>query len=92
MTIQRRVIIVGRVQGVGFRYFVARKAGSCAGLRGFARNRADGAVEAVFAGEERDVLDIVAGCGRGPASARIEKILVEEESVDPSLGPFEIRE
>src|SRR6266852_9930508 len=50
LTVRRRVIVHGRVQGVGFRFAVARAADARA-VTGWVRNRADGAVEAVFEGE-----------------------------------------
>ena len=45
-----RVVVTGRVQGVGYRVWAARNA-KALGLRGWVRNRRDGAVEALFAGE-----------------------------------------
>jgi acylphosphatase len=65
-----RVIISGRVQGVGYRDWtqaVARQLG----LRGWVRNRADDTVEAVFAGEAAAVDRMVAACRRGPSLARV---------------------
>ena len=59
------VIVEGRVQGVGFRAFVEREAKS-RGLAGWVRNRRDGSVEAVFAGEAEDVESMIAACHRGP--------------------------
>ena len=59
------VIVEGRVQGVGYRAFVEREARS-RGLAGWVRNRSDGSVEAVFAGEEEDVASMIVACHRGP--------------------------
>ena len=59
------VIVEGRVQGVGFRAFVEREARSRS-LSGWVRNRSDGSVEAVFAGEEEDVASMIVACHRGP--------------------------
>ncbi len=69
----RQVLIRGRVQGVGFRYWTRRTA-TARGLRGWVRNRRDGTVEAVFAGPEPAVAEMIALCRSGPASARVESV------------------
>ena len=53
------------MQGVGYRAFVEREARS-RGLTGWGRNRSDGSVETVFAGEEEDVASMIVACHRGP--------------------------
>jgi acylphosphatase len=75
----RQVRITGRVQGVGYRYWVEQKA-TARGLEGWVRNRRDGSVEALFAGPAGVVSDTIALCRRGPSSARVEA--VTEEPVD----------
>jgi acylphosphatase len=77
----RHVIVRGRVQGVGYRYFVERQARE-RDLEGFVRNRRDGSVEAAFAGEEAAVGAIVAACRRGPGAALVESVEVEEGGPD----------
>jgi acylphosphatase len=74
------VIIEGRVQGVGFRAFVEREA-KTRNLGGWVRNRADGSVEAVFAGEPTLVRSMVEACHRGPrlASVRAVKTSIHPE-------------
>lgn len=67
------VTISGRVQGVGYRAWVDEQANS-RGLEGWARTRRDGSVEAVFAGAEDVVADMVSACGRGPFSARVDAV------------------
>src|SRR3978361_154445 len=69
----RQVVIRGTVQGVGFRYWTRRTA-TARGLGGWVRNRRDGSVEAVFAGPEQAVAEMIALCGRGPASARVDAV------------------
>jgi acylphosphatase len=76
----RQVVVRGQVQGVGFRYWTRRTA-TARGLQGWVRNRRDGTVEAVFAGPEQAVADMVALCRRGPASARV--VAVEEAAAEP---------
>jgi acylphosphatase len=66
----RQVTIRGRVQGVGYRYWVEQQATAHA-LEGWVRNRQDGSVEALFSGPEDVVSNMVASCRRGPSSARV---------------------
>ncbi|HEY8066014.1 MAG TPA: acylphosphatase [Methylosinus sp.] len=74
-----RITVRGRVQGVGFRAFVAREARRLA-LAGWARNCDDGAVEIVAAGL-RDALDaLVETARRGPPLARVDDLRQEETS------------
>jgi acylphosphatase len=69
----RYVIIRGRVQGVGYRAFTEYTALD-RGLRGWVRNRRDGAVEAVFAGPAAAVSAMVDACRMGPPGARVDGI------------------
>ncbi|HEU0304170.1 MAG TPA: acylphosphatase [Gaiellaceae bacterium] len=84
-----RVIARGRVQGVFFRS-EARSRARSAGLRGWVRNRRDGAVEAVFEGPPEAVESMLRWCERGPAGARVDSVEVEWE--EPAGEPvFEVR-
>ena len=76
-----RVRIEGRVQGIGFRYWTIDQAVAL-GLRGWVRNRIDGAVEAVFAGPGEAVAEMVRRCHDGPAFAHVERV-----SEDPEAAP-----
>lgn len=76
------VIITGRVQGVGYRAWTARTAGTL-GLTGWARNRRDGTVEAVFSGSTSAVDDMVERCRFGPRSAEVTGI-----KATPATGAF----
>jgi len=67
------VFIRGRVQGVGYRAFVEREA-LRRGVEGWARNRADGSVEAVFAGVPSVLSEMIDTCREGPRFARVEAI------------------
>ncbi len=75
-----RLVIGGRVQGVGFRVFAMREAGAL-GLKGWVRNRSDGTVEAVVSGADDKVKTFITKCTRGPAAARVTHI--DMESVEP---------
>jgi acylphosphatase len=78
----RHVMIRGRVQGVGYRYFVEREAQS-RGLEGWVRNRRDGSVEAVFSGPTEAVTAMIEACRRGPSSARVEAL--QDEAGNPDM-------
>jgi len=83
--IRRRLIVHGRVQGVGFRYSLARQAQS-RGVAGSAANRPDGAVEVVLEGEQEAVESLVRWCEEGPRSAVVERVDVSEEQPEGLRG------
>lgn len=87
--VRRRVIIHGRVQGVGLRMAIAGAARR-RGLAGWARNREDGSVEAVFEGES-DVVDaLVRYCEYGSRGANVLRVEPTDEAPE-GLSGFEIR-
>jgi len=87
--IRRRVVARGRVQGVFFRDSTRREA-EAAGVTGWVANRADGAVEAVFEGDEQAVTRMVAFVRGGPGHAEVSELDVHEE--DPEgLAGFDVR-
>jgi len=75
-----RYLVRGRVQGVGYRYFVLRQADAL-GVTGFARNRADGAVEVIAEGSDDSLADLEGRLREGPAFAEVTD--VERESIAP---------
>jgi acylphosphatase len=80
----KRLVIAGRVQGVGYRIWMQRKA-EALGLSGWVRNRADGAVEALVAGETAAVEELARLCRRGPRFAEVASI--QEELAEPPNEP-----
>ena len=72
-----RMVVSGRVQGVFFRQHTLERAREL-GLRGYVRNLPDGTVEAVAAGPERGIKVFIAFCRKGPDSARVEDVKVNE--------------
>jgi len=70
------LVVRGRVQGVGFRYFVLQRADSM-GIAGWVRNRPDGAVEVEAEGSRPELERLVAAVSRGPAGANV--TAVEQE-------------
>ena len=73
MTVRRRLVVSGRVQGVGFRVNCARQAQRL-GVSGFVRNMPDGAVEVVAEGDPADVAALEAWCRSGPTFARVTSV------------------
>ncbi|HMK88487.1 MAG TPA: acylphosphatase [Methylocystis sp.] len=72
-----RIFVEGQVQRVGYRVFVAREAGRLH-LPGWVRNRRDGSVETVVAGENDVIEDFLRLARRGPSTARIDSHRIEE--------------
>ncbi|MBY0406103.1 MAG: acylphosphatase [Rickettsiales bacterium] len=85
-----RVLISGRVQGVGFRAWTVREA-THLGLRGWVRNLSDGRVEATFAGEETVIHQMIEACKQGPEAARVDAIEVFTTKEDIADEPFAAR-
>jgi acylphosphatase len=87
-----RFLVRGLVQGVGFRWFVARHARGL-GLRGYARNLPDGAVEVVASGTDASVLGQLHGLlTRGPELARVDAVERHDEPDDfVTTRSFDIR-
>ena len=79
----RHIVLRGRVQGVGFRAFVEREALKRR-LEGWVRNRRDGSVEALFAGDTANVHGMIEACRRGPHSAKVDA-LDQREGTDDEL-------
>lgn len=77
----RRVIITGRVQGIGYRAWTEQVARD-RGIEGWVRNRRDGSVEALFAGPEAAVVGMIAACRHGPPGSRVEAIEECEGTVE----------
>lgn len=87
--IRRRVVVHGHVQGVFFRDSVRRLAQQH-GVAGWVSNRWDGAVEAVFEGQEAAVERLVAFCRNGPRGAQVERMELFEEEPEGLRG-FSVR-
>jgi acylphosphatase len=79
--IARRAHVSGRVQGVFFRQSTATRALEL-GLRGYARNLADGRVEVLAVGEPESVAALLQWLWRGPPAARVTDVVVEDSASD----------
>ena len=82
--------VFGLVQGVGFRYFVARNA-SLLGIRGYVRNEYDGSVAGVAIGAVGSVEKLKQLLQAGPSRAHVDKVLFEDYIGDENFATFEIR-
>jgi acylphosphatase len=84
-------LIQGRVQGVGFRWFVQREASELK-LRGWVRNTEDGNVEVVAAGEAGDLDELRLSLRKGPRGSRVDRIIEHTlaESEAEGLSSFKI--
>ena len=90
MIVARRFLISGRVQGVGFRFFVEARA-TTEGVHGWVRNLPDGRVEAVLEGDEASVDRVEAALWRGPSGAVVDDVTGEAAVPSGRATGFSIR-
>jgi acylphosphatase len=88
--VARRLVVRGRVQGVGFRHATTVAAASF-GVTGWVRNRQDGSVEALVQGVPDAVERTIAWCRRGPPSARVTDVEVVDEPPAGDRSDFVMR-
>ena len=85
-----RIVVTGRVQGVGFRWHV-RESARRESIAGWVRNRPDGSVEMVARGDPGSVERLESSVRTGPPGSRVESVSVESMQVDGSLPyPFTV--
>ena len=84
-------LVKGRVQGVGFRWFVQREAAEI-GLKGWVRNTDEGHVEIVAAGDPEDLAELKDALRKGSRGSRVDAVIEHElaESEGTNLGEFNI--
>jgi acylphosphatase len=85
----RRFIVRGRVQGVGFRWFVEREAHILA-IAGWVRNNSDGSVEVLAQGTRDQLSGLRSRLREGPRAARVDNVEESEARVTASTGSFRI--
>ena len=85
----RRFLVRGRVQGVGFRYFVLGEARSL-GINGFTRNLPDGNVEVQAAGDVEALEALAHTLEQGPALSRVDGVVAQELETVPTWREFKI--
>jgi acylphosphatase len=89
MRVARRYLVSGRVQGVGFRYFL-HAAASREGLHGWARNLPDGRVEAAAEGDADAIERFERALRHGPPGARVEQLDIEHTAPDGRDSGFTV--
>jgi acylphosphatase len=85
----RRFLVRGRVQGVGFRWFVEREA-HMLGIAGWVRNKSDGSVEVLAIGSRDQLLGLRSRLRQGPRAARVDDVEESEAKPVPGLTSFRI--
>ena len=83
----KQITVYGRVQGVGFRYFV-QHVGSRLGLEGNVRNRPDSTVEIVVEGNEKKIAEFIKLVEKGPSLAWVQRIDVMDIPAQGTFGSF----
>jgi len=87
----KRILISGRVQGVGFREFLMREVPAIGGLFGYAKNLKDGSIEVVVRGNEEKIKKLMDKCKRGPLLAMIKDVKVEDVDLEDEYDGFIVR-
>ena len=85
----RRFLVRGRVQGVGFRWFVEREA-HILGIAGWVRNNADSSVEVLAMGTRDQLAGLRSRLREGPRAARVDNVEESEAKFVPGLTTFRI--
>jgi acylphosphatase len=89
-TLARRFVVRGRVQGVGFRWFVEREA-HILGVAGWVRNRTDGTVEVLAVGTRDQLSGLRSRLREGPRAARVDDVEESEAEAVAGLNSFRIQ-
>ena len=87
--IAKKFVVRGRVQGVGFRWFVQREA-EMLGVSGWVRNSFDGAVEVLASGSAEQLAALAAKLRAGPRAARVDAVEEFAAKPEPGLNTFRI--
>lgn len=85
-----KMLVEGRVQGVGYRRFVYRNARTL-GIKGYIKNLADGKVEILAIGENSIMADFIRTTKKGPSFAWVYNIQYQEIELEKEYGDFEIK-
>ncbi|PJE80702.1 Acylphosphatase [invertebrate metagenome] len=78
-SVSRKILVSGRVQGVGFRWSTQQKAQALQ-LSGYAKNLMDGRVEVLACGSEKAVSNLIAWLRHGPSTARVDGLVINDVS------------
>ena len=86
---KKHVLIFGRVQGVGFRYWLYEKAIK-KNIRGWVKNKITGEVESLLIGKDEDVNELIKQCKKGPYSSNVTKIKIKDYKKEYLKKSFDI--
>ena len=86
---KKHLLIFGRVQGVGFRYWLYKKAIK-KNICGWVKNKITGEVEALLIGNEEDVYEIIKQCEKGPHSSNVIQVKIQDYKEEYSKKSFDI--
>jgi len=87
--VKKHLVISGRVQGVGFRYWLQREAEE-KNIFGWVKNKIEGDVEALIIGNEKEVNDLINLCEQGPLSSNVDHVKVIKYKKDYLKKSFDI--
>ena len=86
---QKHLLIFGKVQGVGFRYWLYEKAIQ-KNIRGWVKNRITGQVEALLIGNDEDVNEVIKKCEKGPLSSNVTHVKIQDYKQEYLKKTFDI--
>jgi len=86
---QKHLLIFGKVQGVGFRYWLYEKAIK-KNIRGWVKNTITGQVEALLIGNDEDVNEVIKKCEKGPLSSNVTHVKIQDYKQEYSKKSFDI--
>ena len=86
---KKHLVISGKVQGVGFRYWLQRLAIE-KNIYGWVKNKTSGNVEALIVGEGKEVLELIKLCKMGPSPAKIDYVQINDYNKDYTKKDFDI--
>jgi len=86
---QKHLLIFGKVQGVGFRYWLYEKAIK-KNIRGWVKNRITGQVEALLIGNDEDVNEVIKKCEKGPLSSNVTHVKIQDYKQEYLKKTFDI--
>tara|TARA_B100001013_G_scaffold207498_1_gene126005 strand:+ start:231 stop:506 length:276 start_codon:yes stop_codon:yes gene_type:complete len=86
---KKHLLIFGKVQGVGFRYWLYEKAIQ-KNIRGWVKNRITGQVEALLIGNDEDVNEVIKKCEKGPLSSNVTHVKIQDYKQEYLKKTFDI--
>ena len=86
---KKHVIIFGKVQNVGYRYWLYQKAIK-KNIRGWVKNKITGEVEALLIGNDKDVNEVIKQCEKGPHSSNVTQVQIQDYKQEYSKKSFDI--